>query len=85
MHGFYYALLWIRDILVWITDLWIRIRILLFTQVADKMPTKNKFFQFFFAYTEVFQNKKSKNKSQNSKIHAFLSFLHVDGFYGMVC
>ncbi len=56
MHGFYYALLWIRDILVWITDLWIRIRILLFTQVADKMPTKNLFFQFYFAF--AFQDKK---------------------------
>ena len=73
MHGFYYALLWIRDILVWITDLWIRIRILLFTQVADKMPTKNKFFPIFFAF--AFHDKKSKYKSQNSKIQVFLTFL----------
>jgi hypothetical protein len=30
-------------------DLRIRIRILLFSSVADKMPTKNKFLKVFFA------------------------------------
>ncbi len=81
MHGFYYALLWIRDISVWI-----RIRILLFTQVVDKMPTKNKFFSNFF----LLKHKSSKIKIQKIshkivKSRFFLLFLHVDGFYGMVC
>jgi hypothetical protein len=56
---------------------------MLFMQVADKMPTKYKLFQSFFAHTSVFKDKKSK-KSQNSKIKGFLTFLHVNGFYGMV-
>jgi hypothetical protein len=48
-----------RDILVWmriqITDLWVRIQILLFTQVADKMPIKNHFFfkAFLFIYISL--------------------------------
>jgi hypothetical protein len=49
-------------------------------EVADKMATKHKFlFQSFFANTSV------KKKSQNSnKIKVFLTFLHIDGFYGML-
>jgi hypothetical protein len=71
MHGFYFALLWIRDNLV--TDLWIRI--LLFMQVADKMPTKNMFFsQSFFAYTSVFKDKKSKRSHKIVKSRFFLLF-----------
>jgi hypothetical protein len=67
-----------------ITDLWIRIRILLFRQLADKMPTKNKFFSKFFC-TSVFKEKKSKRSNKIVKSRFFLLFLHVDGFYGMVC
>ncbi len=49
------------DLRIQITDLWIRIRILLFKQVAYKMPTKIKFFfQSFFAYTSVFKDKSQK-------------------------
>jgi hypothetical protein len=46
---------------------------MLFMQVADKMPTKYKLFQSFFAYTSVFKDKKSK-KSQNSKIRVSYFF-----------
>ena len=56
-----------------ITDLWIRI--LLFMQVSDKMPTKNKFFfQSFFAYTSVLKDKKSKRSHKIVKSRFFLLF-----------
>jgi hypothetical protein len=45
------------------TDLRIRIRILLFSSVADKMQAKNKFlFKVFFTgkFTPVFKDKKTK-------------------------
>ncbi len=42
-YGTVSPLLWIRDILL-------RIRILLFSSVADKMPTKNDLFSKFSAY-----------------------------------
>ncbi len=64
--------LWIRDILVRIRNIWIRIQnrpqILHFSSVADKMPAKNKFyfFKFFFAhyFLKVHLHQSSKIKSQ---------------------
>ncbi len=53
--GVYLAVLWIRDILGGIrirgntNDL--RIRILLYSSMADNMPKKIVFFKSFFAYT----------------------------------
>ncbi len=44
-----------------ITDLWIRFRILLFTQVTDKMPT-NFFFFFFQSNLLIHQSSKIKSK-----------------------
>ncbi len=63
------------------TDL--RIRILLFSSgVADKMPPKNKYcfqrFLYFFVFEgtfiQVFIDKKSKRKSQNSRNQGFSNF-----------
>jgi hypothetical protein len=81
MHGFYYALLWIRDILVWI---WIRgSRSLIYGSGSGtcflhtwltRCQQNISFFSKFFAYTSVFKVKKSKKKSQNSKIKVFLTF-----------
>jgi truncated hemoglobin YjbI len=56
-----------------------------FSSEADKMPTKNKFFEKFFAYTTVFKDKKSKRSHKIVKSRFFLLFLLVDGFYGVVC
>ncbi len=61
-----------------------RIRILLFSSVADKMPTKKKF--FFFSkpfclllfegptFTSVFKDKKSKRSKIIVEINVFLTF-----------
>jgi hypothetical protein len=57
-----------------ITDLWIRFRILLFTQVADKMPTKNKFFFKVFLLIIVLKDKKSKRSHKIVKSRFFLLF-----------
>ena len=61
----------------WIRTTDLRIRILLFSSVADKMPTKNYFFSpSFFAYycfedifTSVFVDKKSKRSHKKIRIH----------------
>ncbi len=49
-----YTVLWIREILarIWIraSDQWVRIRILLFSILTFKTPTKNDFFLIFSAY-----------------------------------
>jgi hypothetical protein len=86
IHGFYYALLWIHDMRIQITDLWIRIRILLFKQVAE-MPTKNKFFFKVFLLIHQSSKIKVKKKSQNSKIKDFLTFflLMVGMLISMSC
>jgi hypothetical protein len=66
--------LWIRDILVRIqirasVTLDLRIRILLFSSVADKQPTKkNKFFAYLLLegiFTSVFKDKKSRKDLKN--------------------
>ncbi len=62
------------------TDL--RIRLLLFSPVADKMPTKSKFFfQSFFSlwlfertFTLVCEDKKSKRSKKIAEIKVFLLF-----------
>jgi hypothetical protein len=85
------SVLWIREILVRIhtTDLRIRIRIrfriMLFSFVADKMPTKRKFFSKFFClllfdgtFTSVFIDTKSKRSHKIVKIKVLLLFLLVD-------
>ncbi len=60
--------------LLWIRDIWVRIRIrggiLLFSSVADKMPTKNKFVLFLkvLFIASVFKSKKKKevkNRTSN--------------------
>ncbi len=66
------------------TDLRIRIRILLFSSVADKMPQKMYFFPKFFAYYLLFKGTgvhllrfhryKIKNMSQNSIKQGFSYF-----------
>ncbi len=91
MHGFYmyYALLWIPDILV---RIWIRGSRPLdcgsgscfFRKWLTSANKKLFFFQSFFAYTSVFKDKKSKRSHKIVKSRFFF-FLHVDGFYGMVC
>jgi len=61
------------DLRIQITDLWIRI--LLFMEVADKMPTKNNFFfKVFFEYISVFKDKKSKRSHKIVKSRVFLLF-----------
>jgi hypothetical protein len=59
-----------------ITDL--RIRILLFSLVADKIATKISFFEFFclliFKGTSVFIDKKSKRSHKIVEIKVFLTF-----------
>ncbi len=68
------------------TDLWIRIRIhiLLFSSVAIKMSTKNKFLSKFFAYyllkVHLNQSSKMKNhkKLQNSRNRVFSYFFLFD-------
>ncbi len=60
------------------TDLWIRkrIRILLFSSVADKMPTENFFLlliTFSGTFTSVFNDKKSKGSHKIVEIRVFLT------------
>ncbi len=98
MHGLCYAVLRFRDILVRIRirgyiplhDL--RIRILLFSSVAERCQQKIIFLTSFllitfwrYIYTSVFEDKKSKRIHKMIKSRCFLPFLLVDGFYGMVC
>jgi hypothetical protein len=81
MHGFYYALLWIRDILIWI---WIRgSRSLTYGSGScflGKWLTRCQQKISFFAYTSVFKDKKSKRSHKIVKSRFFLLFLLVDGF-----
>ena len=62
----------------------VRIRILLFSTVADKMPTKYEFKKFFCLllfegiFTSVFTDKKSKRSHKIVEIKV-LHFLLVDG------
>jgi len=91
MHGFYYALLWFRDILVWI---WIRgSRSLTYGSgfgscFLHKWLTRcqhNFFFRSNLLIHKSSKIKKSKRSHKIVKSRFFLLFLHVDGFYGMVC
>jgi hypothetical protein len=65
------------------TDL--RIRILLFSSVADKMPTKIKFFRVFCLLifegilTSVFINKKSKNSKNQGFSYFFCLLMEGSG------
>jgi hypothetical protein len=66
------------------TYLRIRLQILLCLSVADRKPTKNKFFQSFIAYCflkvhlyQSFKDKKSKKKSQISKNQGFSYFFSL--------
>jgi hypothetical protein len=69
-----------------ITDLRIRIRLLLFSSMADNMPTKISFFQIFFAYyfSKVHLHQSSKIKVKKAKngrkykSRFFFIFLLVD-------
>jgi hypothetical protein len=78
MHGFYYAWLWIHDILVLI---WIRGSRPLtcgsgscfFCNWLTSANKKLVFFQSFFAYTSVFKDKKSK-RSHKIVISRFFFF-----------
>ncbi len=70
------SVLWIR---ICTTD--IRIRILPFSSVADKMPTKNKFFfqsflliTFWDTFISVFTGKKSKRSRKNRRNEGFPYF-----------
>ncbi len=58
------------------TDLLIRIRILLFSSVADKQPTKNMFFAYYFLKVHLHQSSKikSQKKLQKEEIKVFLTF-----------
>ncbi len=60
----------------------IRIRILLFSSEADKMPTKNKFICLLIfegTFTLVSRGKTSKGSHKTVEIKVFLTFLLVDG------
>jgi hypothetical protein len=58
----------IRDILVRIHTLDLRIRILLFSSVTSKMPTKNNFFPLFcFAFVGTFTSVFKDNKTLSSR------------------
>jgi hypothetical protein len=46
----------------------LRIRILLFSSVADKMPTKNKFFPYYFFEVNLHQSLKIKSHKEVKKI-----------------
>jgi hypothetical protein len=80
--------LWIRDLLVRIrirtNDL--QIQILLYSSVAEKMPTKQAFLKLLClllsedTLPSVFIDKKSKESQQNSRNRGFSYFLHVDEY-----
>jgi hypothetical protein len=62
---------------VWIRDILVRIRILLFSSVADKKQTKNKDFcllVFEGTFTSVFKDKKSKRSHKKVEMKDFLTF-----------
>jgi len=73
------------DPLIRTTDF--RVRILLFSLVADKLPTKNKLLlqSFFFLllfeviFTSVFKDEKSKRSHKIVETKFFLLVLFVDG------
>ncbi len=80
-------MLWIRDIKdpdprIRTTDklIRIRIRILFFSSVADKMPSKNIFSKFLClilfegTLTSILKDIKVKKKSQDSRKQGFLTF-----------
>ncbi len=75
IESHFLPVLWIRDILEWIpiwiraSDQWIRIRILIFSSLTFKAPTKD--YRYFFTlhfkgtFTSFIQDKKS-NKSRKT-------------------
>jgi predicted neutral ceramidase superfamily lipid hydrolase len=68
-----------KNAVLWIREIFVRFRIIVFSSLADKMPTKISFFKSFLlttfegtrTFTSFFRNKKSKRSHKIVEIKVF--------------